>query len=307
MTKLAITQSEKRFSESLAAKFSPGPLPGLKDFLFLTSSSDQGVIRNGGRNGARYAPQALLSAFKKLTWDQGNQNYLFTQVEVSSPTEEEQNFQQAQELEAKRIAGVLQKNGDRRICHLGGGHDHLYPLIQALASDYSRLVLINIDAHADTRTDEQFHSGTPIRQIARSFKGDFHVFQIGLHPFANSSSTLTKLERGHMHILWKHSLDQPTGGLQDFFSPIKALITKETLVVFSLDADAIDGSQVPGVSAVNPDGLTLTQIRYCWDQYQALGFSHAPVLGIYELNPVYDTLAGISMRAMASFIYSTLN
>lgn len=301
MTKPAISQSQKRFQESVGALFSLN-----KDIscVFLKSSTDTGVIRNGGRNGARFAPQSFLSTFKKFSQDISLSELSFVDIEVSSPAEEEENFHEAQKSEASRIAAVIEANPKARICHIGGGHDHIYPLLRATSKNYSKVIVINIDAHADTRTDTEFHSGTPFRQFADEFQGEFRIYQVGLHPFANSFSTLSELKKGVTEIIWKNEITEEK--LTQLFAEIQNEITDKTLVVFSLDADALTGAEVPGVSAVNPAGITRSELMKIWNQYMKLKKAHQPVLGIYELNPVYDTLASISMRTVASFVFESL-
>lgn len=302
MTKPSFTQSQKRFQESVGSLFSRADrAPGT--CLFLKSSSDIGVIRNGGRNGARFAPQSFLSTFKKFAQIHSLKELAFVDVEVSSIDEEEINFHEAQERESERIAAAVNSHPASKIVHIGGGHDHIYPLLSALSGKYKKVIVINVDAHADTRTDENHHSGTPFRQFARQYQGDFHLYQIGLLPFANSFSTLTTLEKGKMEVLWMKDLND--ANLTSFFNKIAQEISHETLVIFSLDADALNGSEVPGVSAVNPAGLTRVQLLSAWKHYHDLKKNHAPVIGIYELNPIYDTLASVSMRSMASFVFET--
>lgn len=303
MTKPHMTQSQKRFVESVGALFDSNhtPISGKKPFLFLKSSSDEGVIRNGGRNGARLAPQSLLSQFKKLNQNDKSQNYHFYEVEVSSSVEEKAHFHEAQLQESARIKACLKNAPNAQVCHVGGGHDHIYPLLRAY-SHFEKIIVLNIDAHADTRTDEEFHSGTPFRQFSNEHK-NFHLFQIGLHSFANSLSTLSPLSQP-MPTLWKKDVSNPAL-YEAFFQNLKAEITPQTLVIFSLDADALVGSEVPGVSAVNANGLTQFELKKIWNSYQSL-VSHESIMGIYELNPVYDTLSMISMRTVAGFIYETL-
>jgi formiminoglutamase len=305
MTKPSNSQSQKRFQESIAALFSKSGDSNQNSCLFLKSSSDIGVIRNGGRNGARFAPQSLLSFFKKLAINKTMSKFVFIDEEVSNSTEEEADFHSAQDKEAQRIAHQLKTYPSSRICHIGGGHDHVYPLLIALARNHKKIIVVNIDAHADTRVDEHFHSGTPFRQFAQNFEGDFHLYQIGLHPFANSSSTLSPLGKGQSEILWKNNLN--SSSLSDFFKRIEANVDESTLVLFSLDADALDGSVIPAVSAVNPNGLSRSELSDIWKLYSSLPFNHPPVMGIYELNPIYDTLSGLSMRTIASFLYETLS
>mgnify|MGYP003574927996 CR=1 FL=1 len=308
MSKTSNPQSQKRFQESLASLFVP-----LEDFkgvetslIFLKSSSDEGVMRNGGRNGARYAPQSFLSHFKKLTQNDKLKNFIFAEAETASPAEEMAEFHSAQVQESERISTILKAHPKARVCHLGGGHDHVYPLLKAYSGEYKKIVVLNLDAHADTRDDETFHSGTPFRQFAHEFEGEFHLFQVGLHPFANSFSTLSPLKKGSHHILWRNELND-SEKLTPFFQKIKHLIDEKTLVLFSLDADALDGSIMPGVSAVNGDGLDKVELNFLWEKYLTLSFEHPPILGIYELNPVFDTLSMASMRTLGNFLFNTLS
>lgn len=303
MSKPSISQSQKRLQESVASLFFETHHSSQKTCLFLKSSSDIGVIRNGGRNGARFAPKSLLAAFKRFSQNHTLSNYQMLEIEVSSADEEEKDFGLAQVLEAERIKKITETHPDSKIYHIGGGHDHIYPLLLAHATKYSRIIIINVDAHADTRTDENFHSGTPFRQFDTNFEGELFLFQIGLHSFSNSFSTLEKLKNGQSKSLWKNDFN--LSSLSLCFEEIKLLINEKTLVVFSLDADAIAGAEVPGVSAVNPAGFSLNEIFAIWSHYRELKIHHPPILGIYELNPIYDSLAGISMRTLAAFIYET--
>lgn len=300
MTKPSITQSQKRFNESMGPLFMSSGME--KELLLLKSSSDVGVMRNAGRNGAKHAPQSFLSFFKKLTQDQITKSFALIEKEVASSDEEIRDFESSQTKQSERIEQSLKSHPKARICHLGGGHDHIYPLLCALSQNKKHVVVINIDAHADTRTDDKAHSGTPFRQFAEHFTGQFDLYQVGLHPFANSLSTLTPLAKGKMSILWRSELSK----MNEFFAVIKSTITKDTLVVFSIDADGLDGSAIPGVSAVNPWGLSMEELMDLWKQYLGLNFSHAPIMGLYELNPVYDSLSMLSMRRMAAFVYETL-
>lgn len=303
MTKQPISQSQKRIQDSLSSLFLPEGSDKC-DFLFLKSSTDVGVQRNGGRNGARLAPQSFLSYFKRLNKKPSLEQLKLREVEVSSEADELTDFHVSQRKEAARIETALKSSPAAGICHIGGGHDHIFPLLSALGKSHKKIIVINIDAHADTRTDTDFHSGTPFRQFATEFQGEFSLYQVGLLEFANSTSTLSPLPRGISKILWKHELIEAEK-VQSFFTEIRAKIDTDTVVVFSLDADALNGAEMPGVSAVNGDGLSRAELGNIWNLYQSLGFSHRPVIGFYELNPVYDTLSMISMRTLATFLFET--
>lgn len=300
MTKPANPQSQKRFLESLGQLFTQ---TGKHSVIFLKSSSDTGVIRNGGRNGARFAPQSLLASFKKMSQTSEFKNFNFKEEEIASIKEEEHNFKEAQDIEAIKIEKLLKDHVGARFIHIGGGHDHIYPMLKALSKDHKQIIVINIDAHADTRDDQEFHSGTPFRQFADSFSGEFYLYQIGLNRYANSFSTLSPLKKGQQDILWREDVSLKA---EAFFKKIKTQITDESIVFFSLDADALKGYEIPAVSAVNPEGLSLESLHFLWRLYTELGFKHAPMMGVYELNPLYDSLASYSMRTIAAFIFKTL-
>lgn len=302
MTKPLMTQSQKRHQESLGPLFhTEGP----SKLVLIKSSTDVGVMRNGGRNGAKYAPRSFISFLKKLNQDPKTAHFSLTEAEVSSEAEELVDFPSAQNKESERIRQVLGLHVGAGVCHIGGGHDHVLPFLRALSEKRKSVIVINVDAHADTRTDSEAHSGTPFRQFASEFQGEFHLFQIGLHSFANSQSTLSPLPRGRMEVLWRNEMSD-IQKVEEFWRSIKAILKPDSLVVFSVDADALDGSEIPGVSAVNPCGLQMTELYELWKRYLSVGANHAPVLGIYELNPVYDTISMVSMRKMAAFVYETL-
>jgi formiminoglutamase len=304
MTNHHISQSQKRHSDSLGSLFRP---ENHHEALvsFLKSSSDVGVERNGGRNGSRLGPQSFLSYFKRLTIKNSLASLTFWETELAEPNEEKADFPQAQLQQASRISAVLKQIPKAFICHLGGGHDHVYPLLMALSERYKKIIVINIDAHADTRTDAAPHSGTPFRQFDEMKKAEFHLYQFGLLEFANSSTTLGQLKNGQMTVVWRHQLKEAPA-LARLFEKIKSQINAETAVVFSLDADALNGAEVPGVSAVNPQGLSRSELSEIWSLYKGLPLSHPPILGIYELNPVYDTLSMLTMRTMGTFLYDCL-
>jgi arginase family enzyme len=83
-------------------------------------------------------------------------------------------------------------------------------------------------------------------------------------------------------------------------------MNEDTVVLFSLDADALSGSEVPGVSAVNGNGLSREDLVRIWAKYAELPLSHPKMMGIYELNPVYDSLSMSSMRLLGTFVYDCL-
>jgi formiminoglutamase len=269
---------------------------------FITSSSDTGVTRNFGRYGARFAPQAILNEFKKMIFPTSWKSRSFNAIEVANTDYEKENFQQAQLNEAENILNLLKR--DHSFIHLGGGHDHVYPMLKAMLSNQAKkIAIINIDAHADTRVDEEFHSGTPFRQISNEHPDRVQILQIGLQHFANSSSTLSDLKCQQEQIFYsKH---------QNWIKTVEQALTQflvrhmDAMVFISLDVDAIESSVMSAVSAVNPQGIDQNQIEFVLSMLR----HHAPQghLGIYEYNPLYEDLSNKGAKFIAKIIYDWLN
>lgn len=309
MTKDTNTQWQKRHEESLASKevhFKELPNES-ESVLFITSSSDVGVMRNGGRNGARFAPKAVLNSFKKWTLTEETKDFAWSQAEVSIQDFESETFEQAQEYEAQKIGFLLQKMPRQKVVHIGGGHDHIYPMLKAIGERHKKIIVLNIDAHADTRTDSIPHSGTPFRQFADYYEGEFHLFQFGLHRFANSFSTLENLSRGSQHrLFFKEAHNNETVDL--FLEKMSLEITEDCAFVFSLDTDGLSSDLIEAVSAVNPQGISRNQFFFLWNYYIEMVETRKirPIVGVYEFNPLYDTLSGRSMRVLSSMIYEMI-
>ncbi len=297
---------KNRSKESLAPLFEE-----LKDDnsplnLVLLAPTDIGVRRNLGRNGARFAPKALTNQLKKL-----NNHEITHSFRISNVTDQESelmDFNLAQVNEAKNIHRELVNNKINKLIHIGGGHDHVYPFLMGLekSANYSNIVIINVDAHCDTRIDTLSHSGTPFRDYSNNSKIDFHLIQLGIQDFANSDSTLSKLNQGTVEYLYQNRLREMTHNFTkqiDLFKNVPFEISNKSLILLSLDCDGLDGSTMQAVSAVNPNGIPpyylLELINYL-KKYNNLAF------GIYEFNPVYEASGLLSTKVITSLIYEYL-
>lgn len=277
----------------------------LADILFLKFSSDTGTILNLGRRGSLYAPEAILSIVKKLAC---HNLFKWSDRELADTLDEKKDFTISQINLSKKITTVLkQSSRTQKFIYLGGGHDYIFPTLLALNHFFKKLVVINLDAHLDTRTDSSPHSGTPFRQIAQQFDGDIEIVQLGIHDYANSISTMSNLKKGKEIVA---SYEDVRFGTKDFTDTEKFLkrvipFQKDTLYVFSLDADAMESAIMEAVSAVNHRGLPYDFIEdvllYSIDELKCQHF------GFFEYNPVYDNLSQKGARALASLIYQIMD
>ncbi len=184
----------------------------------------------------------------------------------------------------------------------------MYPLLKAIeAQGFKKIIVLNIDAHCDTRQSKHNHSGTPLRQWLNEARVETHLFQYGIHRFANSLSTLNDLpsmKTFPFEQIKKLSHNFSQLPLQ-LLNQILVLFDKDTFFLLSIDADALSSSVMTGVSAVNPEGLPLAHLRHLTSWF----LKEVPVekmTGIYEYNPIYDPNSSGS-KAIASLVYDFLD
>ena len=277
----------------------------LSDILFFKFSSDIGTILNQGRRGSLYAPEAILKVVKNLACH----NLLkWSEVELSDSGEEKKDFKKSQMKLALKIQNILSGQvKTQKFVYLGGGHDYIYPCLRALNHFTKKMVVINLDAHLDTRTDINPNSGTPFRQIAEQFDGEIEIVQLGINDFANSISTMSNLPNGKEVVATYEDVRFGTKDFDETDKFLKRVIPyqKDVMYVFSLDADVLNSGVMEGVSAVNHRGLPYDFVEdvllYAIDELKCQHF------GIFEYNPLYDNLSQKGARTLAALIYQIMD
>lgn len=78
------------------------------------------------------------------------------------------------------------------------------------------------------------------------------------------------------------------------------------LIILSLDSDALCSSFMEGVSAVNPNGLSLNFMQEAIQSYLKWTEGKRQVFGIYEYNPVYDNTSQKGAKALGALIHQFL-
>ncbi len=271
------------------------------ELIFALGPTDSGVARNGGRKGARFAPQAIMNILKKFSVHK--KSPLYEQNFINQSMEND-SFELAQKNYKDSLLKAMQSKKEKcSFVHIGGGHDHIYPFLKAIEeSSTAPLVIVNIDAHCDTRQDALFHSGTPFRQFDNTATRPFKLYQFGIHDFANSSSTQEKLSMGEMKIFRSRNLPKDFEQIKRFMEDKVSLEEGDQLII-SLDADALSADTMEAVSAVNPKGLSIDQVSgiFHWARYRSQGPSR--YYGLYEYNPILDNLSQKGARTLAGLLY----
>jgi len=273
---------------------------------FIKLSSEEGVIRNGGRRGTKFGPTALLNTFKKLA--QKSDSNSFNEIELSNPELEAKDFKNAQSETTTNIINELKAIEATKHVFIGGGHDYIYPCVEAIknVNPNRPLLIINIDPHLDTRVDEFYNSGTPFRQIDQNAteNENIELIQLGTHQFANVKSSKKELAHIHQKILGFDEIKNQTNNFNDNFDffqlYFKTALEKNPIVILSLDVDAIESSVMEAVSAVNHRGFPVKFVEDIFDYFKE---NQSTYYGLYEYNPLYDNLSGKGARFLASLIY----
>jgi len=270
-----------------------------ESLVIFSSPSDIGVQRNNGRNGARYAPKAIINVLKKFNKHKCTEKIQLRNV--SKQENEQKDFQIAQMESAHLLLNDVSINTSKRYIHIGGGHDHAYPLLHGInnSDKFDNILILNIDAHCDTRVSNDSHSGTPFRDFDSIAGKPYHLIQYGLHRYANSATTLSPLTKGS-HITYYY--DEIFESFDNIFSSCPFEINEKTALFFSLDADSIKGETMKGVSAVNGQGLDIDHVHHML--HATLKYKKPTVFfGIYEYNPVYDDLSQLGARSLSTLLY----
>ncbi|NBB89473.1 MAG: arginase [Bacteroidetes bacterium] len=261
--------------------------------------SDEGVTRNGGRPGAAEAPSLIAEAFYKLTphpqFEEIHSQIISTarKLELLPKTG---SMEEHQEALGKRGSQSLQEG--RLPVIIGGGHETAYGHFLAYTRVSEPLQIVNIDAHADVRPfkNGKAHSGSPFRQArehqSKKVNG-YHV--LGINPASCARDHLDYvLEKGSFCFdmeLNKNKLEQKLNSISD------------SVIMATMDMDAVNRAQAPGVSAPNAGGIS----SRLWLDLAFLLGKHPRVssLDISEVNPRYDQdQATIRLAALTIWYFS---
>lgn len=223
-----------------------------KKTVFLGFGSDQGIIRNQGRPGAKLGPDAIKTQLAKLP--------CFTTekfIDLGSIVCEDLELESAQSQFAQLISFCHQQG--HFTVGLGGGHEMAWGHYQGLSPHYNNLGIINFDAHFDLRPyepDQLGTSGTPFSQIAADCQMANRSFNYCCLGIQKRGNTNTLFERAHAlnvkYLTADYIHSQHLAAQYDF---IDAFINRVDHVYLSFCLDVLAESVAPGVSAPQPLGL----------------------------------------------------
>lgn len=253
-------------------------------WMILGYPDDEGIALNGGRVGAKEAPNHIRNYFYKMTpsllspqkrrlIDLGN---IPTDIPLA-----ERHEHGRQIIKTALLAG-------HRTLSLGGGHDYGYAdgagFIDSCLEKSLRPVIINFDAHLDVRPiDRGLNSGTPFYRLLNQYDKNFDFIEVGLQNQCNSLDHLNWVKSKGAQVLLLQDLKEV--GL---VNSLKALLGpfKSRPCFLSVDIDAFVSSEAPGCSQSWATGIQVQEFL------AALEFIKLQLdirsLAIYEVSPPLD-------------------
>ena len=163
----------------------------------------------------------------------------------------------------------------KKFLAVGGEHLITYPVIKGVIREIENIVVLQVDAHMDTRDSyegEAFSHATVIRRIAELI-GPERIYQAGIRS-ATREEYLWARDNTH---LYPHDVLRNVGTL------VKELKGKK--VYLSIDIDVVDPAYAPGVGTPEPGGITsmeLFDFLYSLKEVEFIGGD------IVEISPPYD-------------------
>jgi formiminoglutamase len=263
------------------------PLPG--QAVLLGFPQDEGVRRNHGRCGAAEAPGQIRTFLYRLTAADPRSGCSLRQVRPidMGNVRITGGLEQSQDALAEVVADLLTCGAVPIV--LGGGHETAYGHYLGYVRAGLPVGIVNIDAHLDVRPliDGQGHSGSPFRQAMehpeQPLPGSRYVC-LGAQPHAVSLAHSDYVQQRGGVIGWR---DEVRGSLGSFFSrESERFQVAGCRLYLSLDADVIQVSEMPGVSAPNSLGLAGAEVLSLVEQ--AGRSSGVSSFDLVEINPRFD-------------------
>lgn len=207
--------------------------------------------------------------------------------------------QEALQEIAAAVGGTLDTHD--AVVVLGGDNSITRPACRALGPDLSRVGLLTVDAHHDLRdTDRGLTNGNPIRALLEDGLPGENIAQIGIQPFANSSSYAEVARGAGITVV---TVDEVRGrGIQPVVQEALDVLTwRADAIYVDLDLDVLDRTFAPACPGSRPGGLEPWQIQAA----ARLCGAHPKVraLDIVEVDPTRD-VADVTVLAAASCLLS---
>lgn len=139
-------------------------------------------------------------------------------------------------------------NLNQKVVSLGGDHSITFPIIQAYSQSYSDLNILHIDAHPDLYDNFENNPYSHASPFARIMEKDLvnRLVQVGIRTLNDHQKEQVK--RFGVEVIEMNNFDSSL--LLQFDGP----------VYISIDIDALDPAFAPGISHLEPGGLSTRDV-----------------------------------------------
>jgi formiminoglutamase len=230
-------------------------------FALIGFKCDEGVQRDLGRTGAYEAPIAIRQRLAKLPI----QRAAIDIYDAGNIICNDHDMEASQQALAHVISLLLAQH--IRPIVIGGGHEVSWAHYQGIDKVYphpKRLGIVNFDAHFDMQTAGPRHrpsATTTFHQIAEAHEAAGRHFDyncIGIQHAGNIRQSFDIAKKYDTKIILADELHQ---GLQEkCFDFIDRIIDENEIIYASLSLDVFAPAFAPGVSTIQPLGLSPWQV-----------------------------------------------
>src|SRR5699024_6737014 len=246
----------------------------------LGFASDEGVERNGGRQGAAAGPAALREALGGLAVH--DELSLFDAGTITT----QGNDLEGAHAELSSQVKTLIEAGHLSI-FLGAGQETAFGSHHGLFKAQGPAQIINLDAHFDLRSDSWATSGTPFLQISQLVGlVDFDYSVVEISKPNNTAALFHTAHQLGVHITFDEELAELN--VKEAADLAHELVRKSPheRIHLSIDMDVLPADQAPGVSAPAALGVSFDRIRAIAVAIAATG--NLALVDIVEINPRFD-------------------
>lgn len=251
--------------------------PGI---ALLGFASDEGVLRNGGRQGAAAGPAALREALGGLA--------IHDELQLSDAgtiTTQSDDLEGAHDELSRRVSALV--DAGHLVIILGGGHETAFGSHRGLVDASGPAQIINLDAHFDLRVEDRPTSGTPFKQISELVgPKNFDYSVLGISRANNTAALFNTAADLGVHVTLDEQLAAMSIAECEKLAADLIAQSRFDHIHLSIDMDVLPADQAPGVSAPAALGVSFDRIRAL-----AVTIAHTGKLAlvdIVEINPRYD-------------------
>jgi len=261
---------------------------GQKSIALIGFACDEGVLRNGGRVGAKDGPLCFRQACGNLPVHFDEETLFVDLGDIICETEAMEEAQ----AELSNLVELALYYGYQPLV-IGGGHEVSYGHYTGICKhipEADTIGIINFDAHFDLRnpSGKLSNSGTAFFQIAEDCQSERKAFQylaIGIQQNSNTRQLYQTAEELGAKYIPANSFSSTYG--REVFSTIENFIRDNTHIYLTIDLDVFASSAAPGVSAPAYSGLFPDPFFFKCLQL-IINSKKIISMDIAEYNPIYD-------------------